>query len=70
MRKLPELGHQRVILTFKRAGFLIVRQGRHIIMRRGNDFISIPRHNPIKRFTLEGIVKDSGLTLDEFIELI
>ena len=68
--KLLGISHLRVINAFEKAGFKVLRQGKHVVMRRGDVFITIPRHNPVKRFTLEGIVKDSGLSMDEFIDYL
>jgi hypothetical protein len=31
---------------------------------------TIPRHNPIKAFTMGGIVQDAGLTEEEFRKLL
>ena len=28
--------------------------------------LTIPRHNPINAFTMGGIVRDAGLTLEDF----
>ena len=39
-------------------------------MTNGSRIITIPRNNPILRFTIEGIVKDSGLTVDDFRKLL
>ena len=48
------------------AGFQILRQGKHIVMSNGERFVTMPRHNPIKAFTMGGIVKDAGLTVKAF----
>ena len=32
--------------------------------------VTIPRHNPIKAFTMGGIVQDAGLTSEEFRKLL
>ena len=53
----------------ERAGFRIVRQGRHIVMSDGIRFLTIPRNNPINSITMGGIVRDSGLTIDEYRDL-
>jgi len=39
-------------------------------MSDGVRFITIPRHNPVNAFTMGGIVRDSGLTVDEFKKLL
>ncbi|WP_200922752.1 type II toxin-antitoxin system HicA family toxin [Methyloglobulus morosus] len=32
--------------------------------------LTIPRHNPVKAFTMGGIVKDAGLTVEQFRALL
>ena len=39
-------------------------------MSNGERQVTIPRHNPIKAFTMAGIAKDAGLTADEFRNLL
>lgn len=48
----------------------IVRQGKHIVLSDGVRILTIPRHNPVNAFTMGGIVRDAGLTEDEFRELL
>jgi len=50
----------------RRSGLRVVRQGKHIVMSDGTRQVTIPRQNPIKAFTMRGIVLDAGLTFDEF----
>jgi hypothetical protein len=47
-----------------------VRQGKHIVMSDGTHFITIPRHNPVNVLTMGGIVKDAGLSAEQFRELL
>jgi hypothetical protein len=39
-------------------------------MSNGDRQVTIPRHNPIKAFTMGGIVRDAGLTATEFRTLL
>ena len=32
--------------------------------------ITIPRHNPVNAFTMGGLIRDAGLTIDEFKALL
>jgi len=32
--------------------------------------ITVPAHKPVKRTTLARIIKDSGLTIEKFLELL
>ncbi|HLK14404.1 MAG TPA: type II toxin-antitoxin system HicA family toxin [Fimbriimonadaceae bacterium] len=70
MPKLPGVNHLRAIRAFEKAGFRIERQGKHVTMSDGKRIITIPRHNPIQPFTMAGIVRDSGLTIEQFKKLL
>jgi predicted RNA binding protein YcfA (HicA-like mRNA interferase family) len=70
MPKLPGLPHRRAVKAFERAGFWVVREGKHISMTDGERIIIIPRANPINAFTMGGIVKDAGMTVEEFKKLL
>ena len=70
MPKLPGVNHQRATNAFERAGFWIARQGKHVTMTNGERIITIPRANPINAFTMAGIVKDAGLSINEFKRLL
>ena len=70
MPKLSGINHQRAVKAFKRIGFWIARQGKHITMTNGERIITVPRADPIDAFTMAGIVKDAGLTIDEFKKLL
>ena len=66
MPKIPGVNHLRAVGAFEKAGFKIVRQGKHIVMTDGAHFITIPRHNPVNALTMGGIVKDAGLSAEQF----
>jgi predicted RNA binding protein YcfA (HicA-like mRNA interferase family) len=70
MPSLPGVSHKRAIIAFEKAGFRIVRQGKHISMTNGERIIIIPRANPIDAFTMGGIIRDAGLTVEEFKKLL
>ena len=70
MPKLSGINHLRAIKAFKKAGFQVIRQGKHITMTDGGRIIVIPRANPVNAYTMAGIVKDAGLTIDEFQKLL
>jgi predicted RNA binding protein YcfA (HicA-like mRNA interferase family) len=67
---IPGVNHQAAVRALERAGFRIIRQGKHIVMTDGTRQVTIPRHNPIKAFTMGGIVQDAGLTVEEFRRLL
>ena len=70
MGKLPGINHQRAIRALQRAGFEIIRQGGHISMSDGTRLLTVPRNDPIDAFTMFGIVRDAGLTPEEFKKLL
>ena len=70
MPKLPGINHLRAINAFKKAGFRVMRQGKHITMTNDERVITIPRANPIDAFTMAGIIKDAGLMIKEFQDLL
>jgi predicted RNA binding protein YcfA (HicA-like mRNA interferase family) len=70
MPKLPGINHQDAVRALEKAGFRVVRQSKHIIMSDGRRILTIPRANPINAFTMGGIVKDAGLTVEEFRKLL
>jgi hypothetical protein len=39
-------------------------------MSDGQRILTIPRHNPVNAITMAGIVRDTGLTLGQFRELL
>ncbi|MCL4542822.1 MAG: type II toxin-antitoxin system HicA family toxin [Deltaproteobacteria bacterium] len=58
--------------TLEKAGFYFKRQeGSHIVLRKDNPFaqVVVPEHKELDRGTLRSIIRQSGLSLDEFIEL-
>lgn len=70
MPKLPGINHLEAVRALERAGFRILRQSGHIVMTDGQRILTIPRHNPVNAFTMGGIIRDAGLTIDEFRKLI
>ena len=70
MPRIPGVNHQDAIRALQKAGFRVVRQGKHIVMSDNIRIITIPRHNPVNAFTMGGIVRDAGLTEDEVRALL
>jgi predicted RNA binding protein YcfA (HicA-like mRNA interferase family) len=68
--KLPGINHQQAVRALEKAGFRIIRQGKHIVMTNGERILTIPRHNPINALTMGGIVHDAGLTVEAFRKLV
>ena len=70
MPSLPGVNYLDAVRALQKAGFRIVRQGKHLVMSDGVHKVSIPRHNPVNAMTMGGIVRSAGLTIDEFRKLL
>ena len=70
MPRIAGVNHLDAVRALEKAGFLVIRQGKHIVMSDGTRQVTLPRHNPIKAFTMGGIVQDAGLTVEEFPKLL
>jgi predicted RNA binding protein YcfA (HicA-like mRNA interferase family) len=73
MSKLPQISGRECVAALEKIGFYFVRQkGSHLYVRRDDPFkqISVPNHKTLKKGMLRSIIRDSGLTVEEFIELL
>lgn len=70
MPKVAGINHLDAVRALEKAGFRIARQGKHIVMTDGVRILTIPRSNPVNAFTMGGIVRDAGLSVDEFRVLL
>ncbi len=73
MPKLPVVHARDCIKVLQRVGFTVSRQnGSHITLHRDNPAgrTTVPNHVTLKPGMLRKIIKDAGLTVDEFIDLL
>jgi predicted RNA binding protein YcfA (HicA-like mRNA interferase family) len=75
MPKLPSLSGERVVKALRRTGFVQLRQrGSHVSLeKRIGDKVwktVVPMHSELAKGTLADILKQCGLTLAEFLELL
>jgi predicted RNA binding protein YcfA (HicA-like mRNA interferase family) len=68
--KIAGINHLDAVRALEKAGFRIARQGKHIVMTNGGRILTIPRHNPVNAITMGAIVRDAGLTVEEFRALL
>jgi len=66
-----DLSSARVVRALQKAGFWIAptRGAKHIGMSNGRRKLTIPRSNHLNPYTLKGIIRDAGLTDEEFKKL-
>lgn len=70
MPKLPRINHLQAVKALEKAGFGIVRQGKHIVISDRVRILTVPLHNPVDPITMGRIVRDAGLTIEDFRELL
>ncbi|OJH50196.1 type II toxin-antitoxin system HicA family toxin [Methanohalophilus portucalensis] len=68
---MPVISGQKAIKTLVKLGFVVVRQkGSHVFLQRENDTVTVPLHNPLKKGTLKSILRQSNVTMDEFLRVL
>lgn len=76
MRRLPQVTGERVIRALKKIGFFIHHQkGSHVTLRHKEDktkrtVVPVHKGKTLGKGLLLDIIKDAGLTVDEFKELL
>jgi predicted RNA binding protein YcfA (HicA-like mRNA interferase family) len=72
--KLPVISGSDAVKAFRKAGYEFDRRrGSHIILRRSEPpyrRLSVPDHNELAKGTLRALVREAGLTVDEFAKLL
>lgn len=73
MSKLPVISGRECVKVLEKVGFYIRRQeGSHIILRRDKPFNQtvVPDHKQLDRGTLKAILRQTNLSLEEFISFL
>jgi len=68
--KIPGINHLRAVRALEKGSFRVIHEGKHIVMSDGVRVLTIPRHNPVNAYTMGGIVRDAGLTIEQFRKLL
>ncbi len=74
--RLPSLTAKTVLRALDRAGFMQARtSGSHVRLLKAGDptrAVTVPLHGgkDLRRSTVHSIIKQAGLTLDQFLELL
>jgi len=68
MPELPRISGDDAIRILKTLGFHETRQrGSHVVMRRDDKGCVIPRHKELALGTLRSAIKQSGISIDDFV---
>jgi len=73
MSGLPRISGREAVAALNKAGFQTRRQKEsHIILRRDIPFAQtvVPDHPELDRGTLRAIIRQSGLTVEQFVALL
>jgi predicted RNA binding protein YcfA (HicA-like mRNA interferase family) len=73
--KVPSLSYIQIVKALQRDGWIVVRQrGSHIRLQKHIGYevlkITVPAHRPVKSSTLSHILKQAGIDVDQFLELL
>jgi predicted RNA binding protein YcfA (HicA-like mRNA interferase family) len=71
--KLPRISGKDCIKALQKIGFYQKRrESSHVILRRDEPFaqIVVPDHQELATGTLRAIIRDAGLSIEEFIALL
>jgi predicted RNA binding protein YcfA (HicA-like mRNA interferase family) len=71
MPKFPGLSGADVVRALRRLGFVQIRQsGSHILMRKAERACVVPNHRELTVGTVNGILRQAGVSPDEFASVL
>jgi predicted RNA binding protein YcfA (HicA-like mRNA interferase family) len=70
MPKFPGVNHLNAIQALEKAGFRVVRQGKHVVTSDSVRILTVPRHNPVNAYTMGRIVHLASLSDAAFAKLM
>lgn len=75
MSGLPVISGRAAVVALQRIGYEVVRQkGSHVRLRHKADVsklpITVPEHKELKSGTLRAIIRDAGLSVEQFVALL
>ncbi len=75
MPKLPPISGHKITKALGKAGFQVVGQkGSHVRLKKKTSdkifIVIVPLHSEVKKGTLKSILRQSGLSTEEFMKLL
>jgi predicted RNA binding protein YcfA (HicA-like mRNA interferase family) len=71
---LPRISGREAVAVFRRLGYEVDRQrGSHIVLRQAQPphrRLTIPDHRELAKGTLRALIREAGVTVDEFAALL
>lgn len=69
MSNIPQISGSEAVKAFMKDGWAVVRTvGSHVTLKKPGvrAILTVPQHKTLKKGTLSSLIKDSGLSVDEF----
>jgi len=73
MGKLGSISGKEAVKAFQKAGWRVIGQvGSHVVLVKSGERanLSIPQHKELSVGTLRALIRNAGLTVDEFLNLL
>jgi predicted RNA binding protein YcfA (HicA-like mRNA interferase family) len=73
MSKLPRVSGRECLKALEKTGFYLKRrESSHMIVRRDVPFaqLVVPDHQELDRGTLRAIIRQAGISIEQFVELL
>jgi predicted RNA binding protein YcfA (HicA-like mRNA interferase family) len=71
MPKFPGLSGADLVRALEKLGFQRVRQtGSHLVLRRGTAGCVVPNHRELKVGTVNGVLKQAGISAEELRDVL
>lgn len=72
MTRLPACGGADAVRAFQRIGYEVDHQtGSHLILRHPSGRrLTVPNHRELAKGTLRALIRDAGVTKEQFTELL
>lgn len=74
MTRLPVVTAQDAIAAFRKHGYYVDHQtGSHIVLRKSappHHRLTVPNHKELARGTLRALIRQAGMTVDDFVRLL
>ena len=68
---IPPVSGAEAVRRLQRLGFVVARQrGSHVVMKREGAGCVVPLHGELKAGTLAGVLRQAGISADEFLKAL
>jgi predicted RNA binding protein YcfA (HicA-like mRNA interferase family) len=65
-----DVSTERAVRALEKAGFQIVRQGKHMVLSNGERLVTVPRARRLNPYTVRNVIRSAGLRDEAFRDLL